>query len=123
LARLFKKSYLTNEKELEHSENGPLGLCGNDKAPWPLSWVLFQVLRREKATRPHVGSKVEPAVLVLPETSSLVLPRAAADTRGQYSALHYAGGSTVRHAVQGQQRGAQEGRRGEGMVVRQQGLG
>jgi hypothetical protein len=62
LARLFKKEYLTNEKELENSENGHWDFVGNDKAPWPLSWVLFQVLRREKATRPHVGSKAEPAV-------------------------------------------------------------
>jgi hypothetical protein len=40
--------------------------------------------------------------------SSLVLPRAAAGTRGQYSALHYTGASIVRYAMQGQQR---EGRR------------
>jgi hypothetical protein len=31
--------------------------------------------------------------------SSLVLPRAAADTRGQHSALHYTGGSTQHSAV------------------------
>jgi hypothetical protein len=62
MGQVIQKPYLTNEKELEHSESGPLGLCGGDKAPWPLSWVLFQVLRREKSTRPHVGSKVEPAV-------------------------------------------------------------
>jgi hypothetical protein len=69
--------------------------------------------------------------------SSLVLPRAAADTRGQYSTLHYTGGSTVRYAMQGQQRGAQERRREGGtrergtgrrksfglLVVRQQELG
>jgi hypothetical protein len=49
--------------------------------------------------------------------SSLLLPRVAADTRGQYSTLHYTGASTgiVRCAMQGQQRGAQE-RRGEGVV-------
>ena len=69
--------------------------------------------------------------------SSLLLPRAAADTRGQYSTLHYTGASLVRYAMQGQQRGAQERRRGGGtrergkgrrkslrlLVVRQQGLG
>jgi hypothetical protein len=43
--------------------------------------------------------------------SSLVLPRAAADARGKYSTLHYTGASIVRYAMQGQQRGAQEGRR------------
>jgi hypothetical protein len=68
--------------------------------------------------------------------SSLVFPRAAADTRGQYSTLHYTGVSIARHAMQGQQRGAQERRReggtrerGDGrrkslglLVVRQQEL-
>ena len=55
--------------------------------------------------------------------SSLVLPRAAADTRGQYSTLHYTGGSTVpvRCAMQGQQRGAQERRREGG--TRERGKG
>jgi hypothetical protein len=43
---------------------------------------------------------------------SLVLPRAAADTRGQYSTLHYTRVSIVSYAMQGQQRGAQERRRG-----------
>jgi hypothetical protein len=43
--------------------------------------------------------------------SSLVLPRAAADTRGQHSTLHYTGVSIARYAVQEQQRGAQERRR------------
>jgi hypothetical protein len=69
--------------------------------------------------------------------SLLVLPRAAADTRGQYSILPYTGASIVRCAMQGQQRGAQERRkeggtreRGTGrkrslglLVVRQQELG
>jgi hypothetical protein len=69
--------------------------------------------------------------------SSLVLPRAAADTRGQYSSKHYAGASIARNAMQGQRRGAQERRRGGGtrergtgrkrslelLVVRQQELG
>ena len=40
-----------------------MGLCGNDRAPWPLSWVLFQALRREKVGCPHVGPKVKPAVV------------------------------------------------------------
>ena len=43
--------------------------------------------------------------------SSLVLPRAAADTRGQYNTLCYTGASIIRYAMQGQQRGAQERRR------------
>jgi hypothetical protein len=69
--------------------------------------------------------------------SSLVLPRAAADTRGQHSLEDYAGVSIVRYAVQGQQKGAPERRReggtrerGKGrreslglLVVRQQELG
>jgi hypothetical protein len=70
--------------------------------------------------------------------SSLVLPRAAADTRGlQHSTLHCTGASTARYPVRGQQRGAQERRRGGGtrewgngrkrplglVVVRQQDLG
>jgi hypothetical protein len=48
--------------------------------------------------------------------SSLVLPRAAADARGQCSALHYTGGSAAQCAMQGQQRGAgeEESRRDEG---------
>jgi hypothetical protein len=41
--------------------------------------------------------------------SSLVLPRAVAGTRGQYSTLHYAGASIVRCAMQGQQRGRRRG--------------
>jgi hypothetical protein len=53
--------------------------------------------------------------------SSLVIPRAAADTGGQCSMLRYTGGSTVRHATQGQQRGAQERRREGG--TREQGTG
>ena len=43
--------------------------------------------------------------------------RAKETHRGQYSTLHYAGGSTVCYAMQGQQRGAQERRR-EGGVER-----
>ena len=43
--------------------------------------------------------------------SSLVFPRAAADTRGQYSTLHYTGASVVRYAMQEQQGRAQERRR------------
>jgi hypothetical protein len=43
--------------------------------------------------------------------SSLVLPRAVVDTRGQYSTLRYTGASVVRYAMRRQQRGAQEGRR------------
>jgi hypothetical protein len=46
--------------------------------------------------------------------SSLVLPRAAADTRGQHSTLHHAGVSIARYAIQGQQKGAPERRRDEG---------
>jgi hypothetical protein len=62
--------------------------------------------------------------------SSLVLPRAAADTRGQYSTLGYTGASIVRYSMQGQQRGRRrggekEGRgnggRGEGRVARNAG--
>jgi hypothetical protein len=53
--------------------------------------------------------------------SSLVLPRAAADTRGQYSTLHYTGASIVRYAMQGQQRGAPERRREGG--TRDEGAG
>ncbi len=46
-----------------------------------------------------------------------MLPRAAADTRGQHSALHHAGASTARCAVQGPQMGGageEERRRDEG---------
>ena len=42
-----------------------------------------------------------------------MVPRAAVDTRGQYSTLHYTGVSIVRYAMQGQQRGAPERRRDE----------
>jgi hypothetical protein len=46
-----------------------------------------------------------------------VLPRAAADTRGQYSTLRYTGASIVRYAMRGQQKGGageEERRRDEG---------
>jgi hypothetical protein len=47
--------------------------------------------------------------------SSLVVPRAAADTRGQHSTLHYTGASIVRYAIQGPQgAGEEERRRDEG---------
>jgi hypothetical protein len=69
--------------------------------------------------------------------SLLLLPRAAAETLGQVSTLHYTEASIVRYAMQGQQRGAQGRRRERGtrerekgrrksiglLVVRQQGLG
>jgi hypothetical protein len=55
--------------------------------------------------------------------SSLVLPRAAADTRRQHSTLHYAGASTARCAVQGQQRGAQERRGKQKGGTRERGKG
>jgi hypothetical protein len=45
---------------------------------------------------------------VVASGSSLVLPRAAADTRGQHSTLHYTGASIARYAMQGQQRGVPE---------------
>jgi hypothetical protein len=53
--------------------------------------------------------------------SSLVLPRAAADTRGQYSTLHCTGVSIVRYSIQGQQREAPERRREGG--TRDEGTG
>jgi hypothetical protein len=48
-----------------------------------------------------------------------VLPRAAVDTHGQYSTLHYTGASIARYTAQGQQRaeggaGEEERRRDEG---------
>jgi hypothetical protein len=55
--------------------------------------------------------------------SSLLLPRAAADTRGQYSTLHYTGASIVRYAMQGQQRGAQEQERRREGGTRERGKG
>ena len=57
-----------------------MGLCGNDRAPWPLSWVLFQALRREKVGCPHVGPKVKPAAcahVVLAAHCALGLGRAS----------------------------------------------
>jgi hypothetical protein len=51
---------------------------------------------------------------VVASGSSLVLPRAAADTGGQCSMLRYTGGSAVRHAVKGQQRGRRRGGEKEG---------
>jgi hypothetical protein len=74
---------------------------------------------------------------VVASGSSLVLPRAAADTHGQYSTLHYTGASIARYSMQGRQRGAPERRReggtrerGKGrrkslglLMVRQQELG
>jgi hypothetical protein len=53
--------------------------------------------------------------------SSLVLPRVAADTRGQHSTLHYAGASIVHYAMRGQQRGAQERMREGGTRERRTG--
>ena len=58
---------------------------------------------------------------VVASGSSLVLPRAAADTRGQYSTLRYTGASIVRYATQGQQRGAPERRREGGTRERENG--
>ena len=69
--------------------------------------------------------------------SSCVLPRAAADTRGQHSTLRSTGASIVFYAMRGWQKGAQERRREGGtrergrgrkrslglLVVRQQELG
>jgi hypothetical protein len=60
---------------------------------------------------------------VVASGSSLVLPRAAAGTRGQHSTLHYSGASAVRYAMQGQQRGAQERRREGGTRERGKGPG
>ena len=45
---------------------------------------------------------------VVASGSSLVLPRAAADTCGQCSTLRYARASIVRCAMRGQKRGAQK---------------
>jgi hypothetical protein len=70
---------------------------------------------------PVICSAGTPGDFVVASGSSLVLPRAAADTGGQHSTLRYAGGSTVRHAMQGQQRGAQERRREGG--TRERGTG
>jgi hypothetical protein len=86
---------------------------------------------------PAIYSTGTPGDFVVASGSSLVPPRAAADTGGQHSVLRCAGGSTARYAVQGQQRGAQERRREGGtrergtgrrkslglLVVRQQELG
>jgi hypothetical protein len=69
----------------------------------------------------YTGSTGTPGDFVVASGSSLVLPGAAADTRGQHSTLHYTGGSTVRYAMQGQQRGAQERRREGG--TRERGTG
>jgi hypothetical protein len=59
--------------------------------------------------------------------SSMVLPRAAAGTRGQHrhSTLHqhHTGASIVRYAMQGRQRGAQERRREGGAGTRERGEG
>jgi hypothetical protein len=66
-------------------------------------------------------------VVASASSSSLVLPlpRAAADTCGQHSALHYTVASTLQHAVlvrsQEQQGGAQERRREGG--TRERGKG
>ena len=57
---------------------------------------------------PVIYSTGTPGDFVVASGSSLVLPRAAADTGGQYSTLRYTGGSTVRYAMQGQERRAQE---------------
>jgi hypothetical protein len=53
--------------------------------------------------------------------SSFALPRAAADTRGQHSALRYTGASMVRYAMREWQKGAQERRREGG--TRERGRG
>jgi hypothetical protein len=58
---------------------------------------------------------------VVASGTSLVLPRAAADTRGQHGALHHTGVSIARYAVQGQQRGAPERRREGGTREREKG--
>jgi hypothetical protein len=77
---------------------------------------------------PVIYSTGTPGDFVVASGSSLVLPRAAADTRGQYSTLHHTGGSTVRCAGGGREGGGRE--RGTGrrkslglLVVRQQEIG
>ena len=96
---------------------------------------IYPITRKYRV--PVIYTTGTPGDFVVASGSLLVLPLAAADTRWQYSTLHYTGGSTVRYAMQGQQRGAQERRREGGtrergtgrrkslelLVVRQQELG
>jgi hypothetical protein len=66
---------------------------------------------------PVIYTTGTPGDFVVASGSSLVLPRAAADTRWQCSTLHYTEGSAVCYAMQGQQQrgaGEEERRRDEG---------
>jgi hypothetical protein len=69
LARLFKKSYLTNEKELGRSEDGPWDFVGTIRRPGHFPGCYFRSFGAKKLLVPHVGSKVEPAVPHGPRTT------------------------------------------------------
>jgi hypothetical protein len=77
----------------------------------PTRMTVTDIQVPSTGTLQRSNSNGTPGDFVVASGSSLVPPRAAADTRGQYSTLHYTGGSIVRYAMQGQQRGAQERRR------------
>jgi hypothetical protein len=62
LARLFKKLYLTNGKELGHSENGPWDFVGTIRRPGHFPGCYFRSFGAKKLLVPHVGSKAKPAV-------------------------------------------------------------
>jgi hypothetical protein len=74
LARLFKKSYLKNEKELGHSENGCWRLVVAIYTPGSSIFFSLAIFKRQKLTRAHVGAKTKPAVHLESRTRGVDLP-------------------------------------------------
>jgi hypothetical protein len=70
-------------------------------------YLPYHMLHKYLPVVPVIYSAGTPGGVVA-SGSSLVLPRAAADTCGQYSTLRYARASIVRCAMRGQKRGAQK---------------
>ena len=60
MARLFKKSYLTNEKELKHSENGPWDFVGTIRRPGHFPGCYFRSFGAKKLLVPMWGLKWNP---------------------------------------------------------------
>ena len=60
MARLFKKAYLTNEKELEHSENGPWDFVGTIRRPGHFPGCYFRSFGAKKLLVPMWGLKRNP---------------------------------------------------------------
>ena len=59
-----KKSYLTNEKELEHSENGPWDFVGTIRRPGHFPGCYFRSFGAKKLLVPMWGLKRNPLCII-----------------------------------------------------------